>query len=233
MNNILVDLDSLFDTRLPMWFRLTKAETTKLYITGEYSKRLRDQIHPIPNNVFKAFYKRRDKRIMTEALPTYMFRIILETYIELRHDLLNAEIVEDMKIFINTYPYDFTADEQAKLLLYLSGTFGIEKIEIVNRSLRELSPDWISENEIGYVFMYNGLEWLEHQICNPKIADYPLINTALFVPALLTGHRIRSIKDDFFTKLKEELSSVCDLYTVDVKYYSGIIRKEEEKKETM
>lgn len=221
-NNILTDLDSLFDTRLGIAFAISSQDTIRSIEDNSYYNRVYNSIGNIPPIVLEAFYNRRNKQILKYCKPTAIFNLLLDQFIDNRDDIRNNEVKEEIKIVVNTYPYLLSDSESVTLLGQLSRMFGTPNIELVNLSKDELTPDWIHQNQIQTAFLYSGLEWLDYQIAKTDIDKNPINNLLLVIPALARSKQEDVVLDkSFFLLLKEKMKIFADLIIIDVKYFSA------------
>ena len=219
-NNLLTDLDSLFDTRFAIAMGISKQDTLDSIATTNYYYRTYDSIGNIPPFVLHAFYNRRNKHILKYCKPTPIFKLLLDQYLDNRGEITQIEVRNKFKIIVNTYPYQLLESESIILLGQLARMFGTENIELVYLTKEEMDPDWIHENEIQTAFLYEGIAWLERQISNPKLATNPINKLMLVVPALVKYQSDDlPVDKEYFLMLKEKLKVFIDLIPIDVKYF--------------
>lgn len=231
VGSILTDLDSMFDTRLPIAFALDKHETAKAISNTKYFNRKYNDIGKIPSFVFETYYRRRSYNILDSAIPTFVPGLILDNFIELRSEPDADNMLDSIKIYLNTYPYEITFVDQANLIKNMANNFGTPNIEVIHKSPKELDPEYIYNNNIVSMYMYSGLEWLDVQTSNPKISYNPLTNRALIVPTILNKSVKEKLDADFFMKLREQFTPLIDLYPIETKYFCANFKVDLKRKE--
>ena len=74
--NILIDLDSILDVRLAILYSLLPKSIDS--VTKKYVERKTDLFAPVPYNLFKVYYDRRNKNILNYGIPTNILKIVEE-----------------------------------------------------------------------------------------------------------------------------------------------------------
>ncbi len=219
MNNILVDIDSLLDTRLALAMFLDEKSVSEYVKSKKYYNRVKDNYGDISYDIFKPLYKLRNKKILEFAIPTLLIDLIKKHYGDIVTDIKNIEN-NKVTIFLNIYPYDFNITEQDIIKKIISDKIPSVNIKIVSMSLLELQPLWIKEN-ISTVFMYDTLEWLELHTAITNLINTPLLDTLFIAPAIVTGNlTTKKINKELFHNIIATSSLVVDLNFIDVKYFS-------------
>lgn len=215
--NILINLDSLLDTRLPLVDILNPK-----YLEGDnnYDTRLRDNFGNISTMNFHTFYKNRNKGILRNSLPTNIHSIINQSfYLELND--LNVEDDDDFKLYVNTYPYVLTSEEESLLLDSLLLLSKYKSIEFIHRSHSEVTPKWVNDH-VDIVIMYDGLQWITKHTTNKSIVDDPLVSILLVCPSLVEGYLDKPINNELFESIAKGFEPIIQLMFVDVKYFNSI-----------
>ena len=181
--NLYIDLDAILDTRLGTLFTLDK-NLYNFYLKNKdyYNNRLIDEFEYIPSNVFKYYYKKRNKQILKHSPLTPILDIINITI----EDMLTKRIMSDknikkLVIDINTYPYLLTKKEIEKLKLTILSKIKNEFIvvNIINTPYEHLTSS-ICE-QYGVMVMYDGYKWLDIRGLLKDIKN-TLPNTHLLLP---------------------------------------------------
>lgn len=220
--NTLVELDSLIDTRLAMVYLLDKESATSITKDGSYYKRVKDNYGSISKDIFDVFYKKRNKQLLLLGLPTPVFTILKQHYGDIITDEINDEFEDDIKIFVNIYPYDLLESEKEKIIETVNNIIPKSIVEIVSLSKKELTPVWVHEN-VSTVIMYEGVEWLEYHMSNDNLINNPLLKTLLISPAIVPGSvSSSSIKKDTFKDLMLVSGTLIDLVLVDAINFSRV-----------
>ena len=180
MYNIITDLDSIFDTRLPILSLLSGLTAEKMIDDGTYYKRKYDTFGIIPNKVFNSFYSKRNKLTLKYSLLTKLIPFINVIIPDI---LLDQGTDDNLKLYINIYPYNLNIVETDMITKNIKKNLPANiDIELVMMNNTELTPVWIEKNKIGYMFMYHGLKWIEYHMNTCKLFKRPLIGTTIYVP---------------------------------------------------
>lgn len=221
MNNLYIELDGLFDTRLVILNAINEEIGTMIFNTT-YNSRTNDKFGIIPTSVFNTYYKQRKKDVLTYALPTYIYNVIDNITTDYYADLKNNDGLQ--KLYINTYPYHLEETEIKKLkenLYYLKKV----DIEFITVSDNDLTPGYLESKNIFYMIKYNGIEWLELQSRLLNISDNPMLDKYLYVPAIFDDTYVdKKIKPnkDFFKGLTRAMGIVINLVFTDIVYWNTI-----------
>lgn len=211
---VLTDLDTLFDTRLAVAFILNEHETTKSIQTNKYRIRYKDNIGNIPYSVLKPYYKIRTKEIFEIALPTYIMGFIREQIEESSLDrMTNQDVVnEKFDVYVNTHPYDFTSEEIELFKNAIENEIPFSKIHMIKMNTDELSCEWISDNNVNMIIMYDLLLWLEYQIMHNRHINHPLLEVNGFCPAIVNGDTNGiKLSVEYFEEMKENYKTILEL----------------------
>lgn len=230
---ILIDVDTLFDTRAGLACLLDD-KNTEVIRSGQYEKRLRDNIGNVSSQVFHTFYRDRNKHLLELAIPTPLLKdIVFEDYKELM--ALEYEMnTGRVPIYINIYPYDLDKSEMKRIKLIVAKVCNGADIKFVNLDFEDLSPEWVLEH-IKRIYMYSGLDWLNYQCTTRKILEHPLIDVMLIVPTIIDANvSVHSLNKNTFIAIKRNLEKLIDLYFIDTVYFCGVdfILREKENEES-
>lgn len=225
---ILIDIDTLFDTRAGLAC-LLDSKNTEVIKSGEYRRRLRDNIGNISSQIFHTFYRDRNKHLLELAIPTPILKdLVYEDYKELMglpYEMNTGRI----PIYINIYPYDLNKNEMKRILYIVSSVCNGADIKFINLNYEELSPQWVSEN-LKRMYMYSGLYWFDYQCTTRRILEYPLIDVMLVVPTIIDANvSVHSLNKNTFIAIKKDLEKLIDLYFIDTIYFCGVELKPKEK----
>jgi len=225
-NNILVELDSLFDTRLPLVYMLSPTIAGKISKDGSYTKRLKDTFGNISEDIFKPIYKQRNKSLLMLGTPTEMFNLVKEYIITAKYANDSLGVSRNLTVYINIYPYKLTVIEQSNIVSsFKNSVDNTIAVKIVSMNIPELTPAWVEDN-VGYLIMYNGLDWLEYHISMQTLVNKPLLEVSLLVPTIVAYTTPdRDITKDLLESMMRYTSTVIRLGMINNKYFSQIVRK--------
>ncbi len=161
MHNVYTDLDSLLDTRHALLYCLDPVLSKKVIDNLHYRNRKRDSFENLSMDIFRTLYRNRKKELLELTKPTHISGLISKYIIAELNDISNDGI---FKVYVNTQPYELTDEEVSELLEVLCRMFPeFIGIEIVNMSYNELDPNWIKDNDIKAIFLYEAMAWLEYR----------------------------------------------------------------------
>ena len=224
--NIFIDIDALFDLRLPLLYTLLKGGSDDFFkVMKTYDKRYIDEFRPIPKDVFEAYYRNLNKSIFKLAAPTPMFDFVIQLAIELKNSLINNGEEYNIDLYVNVYPFKFNANEIIHLTNAINNVIKLDfvKVKMVSMDNSQIEPKWLKDR-IYALIKYNGLEWAEHQIATYKLIEQPLLDMLLVVPALLKGNgEIKKLEDKeiniVFADLTKAFSTLLTLNVVKIEYF--------------
>ncbi len=221
--NIYIELDCIMDTRLSLLDAINEETAISEVSEGKYHSRYFDEFGNIPISLFKELYKIRNKAILKLALPTPIFEIV---------NMISVRYISDRgnqfapTLYVNSYPYELSDSEKENILNYITPMFQSCVVEIVNMNpVTEVTPKWVDLN-VDSVIMYEGCEWIEYHNAVGNLSNSPLLLKTLITPALLT-EKPKELKVNhlLFRSVQEGVKPNINLEYVDVKYFSGIIKK--------
>ena len=209
--NIYTDIDTIFDTRIALAYLLDSKNITEFIKSGSYKNRVKDNYNNISYDIFQALYKVRNKKILEFALFSNILANIREQYGISVTDITTVELNSNVVLYLNTYPYDLTVEEQDNISSILIALLPNIKIKILNIKYSEIEPEWIKKN-VSCMFMYDGIEWLESKVADTTLITTPLIDIMLVVP-LLSNSELSSkkINSELVNNLYKLTSSLIEL----------------------
>jgi len=209
--NIYTDIDTIFDTRIALAYLLDSKNITEFIKSGSYKNRVKDNYNNISYDIFQALYKVRNKKILEFALFSNILANIREQYGISVTDITTVELNSNVILYLNTYPYDLTVEEQDNISSILIALLPNIKIKILNIKYSEIEPEWIKKN-VSCMFMYDGIEWLESKVADTTLITTPLIDIMLVVP-LLSNSELSSkkINSELVNNLYKLTSSLIEL----------------------
>ena len=229
VNGVLTDMDSLFDTRLPIAYILNKHEAQKAVKSGRYRLRFKDNIGNIPHDVLRCYYRIRTKNIFELALPTYVFSTLQEHVMDVMSDKLTEDnvLIAGINLYVNTYPYDFTDNELKLLKEAIENEIPKTIVTMIRMSEEELTSEWVQKH-VNLVIMYDLLMWLEYQVAKGDLVDYPLLEVSAIAPALINNDTHGEKLDfNFFEEIKEVYSKIIDIAYAPSSIFSSVILEPE------
>ena len=225
-NQIYVDIDSLLDTRLGTLIQyFPEVAGSMLMNMDKYYKRFRDEFFPIPNNLFKHLYNKRNKETLKNSKLTNITQVLVEeiNFIEFNPELKN--LTGKPKLIINVYPYDFSNREEdlLKTIIWNILDYADYDIEVINISPLNIDSKFLSK--CYSIIMYNGLDWLNYKLATKEIINGEILDTRFYVPLQLNPLTLNPDKlDESITLLNKTMRYFTDLKIIENFYFS--IKKE-------
>lgn len=190
--DILVELDCLLDTRAGTLARLGDDLVEQVLKSGYHTRRA-DWFEGVDMAEYERLYKGRDVITLAHSYPTDCFKTVRDLVRKIEQTVTeqNSPYGRVNRIFVNTYPYKLSAEEQAEIGKALVVRFGtMTPVELVHLATKDLSPKHVREN-YGFMFLYEYDPWLsEHFNVDPTKDDIRhalknlLLNVTVFSPAI-------------------------------------------------
>lgn len=222
---VLVDLDSLLDTRLSLLFDMctNSDELTELLHTGKYQNRTTDDFKlSCTDEVFADKYINRTKDLLTNATITSVVGFI-ENYI---NNTVASELPDEVihtTVVVNTHPYDLDDDEHVNIILAMATkTHNNTDVTTIHKSPRELTPEYLSKNATVLI-MYNFTHWLETHCVSGALMKTPLPGLETIVPLLLTGAPNLDTLEQDIGVIESQLSLLIGARFVPVSMFSTVL----------
>lgn len=221
-HNFLVDLDSLFDTRLSLAMLLDPVRVANIIGKPEHDKRLIDNIGYISNDILRAFYSVRNKTLLETAPPTSILPILKDIADEILMDVKLLPDYEPNVIYVNSYPYELQDIEKQYLAANIKKLLLHGNVELIHIKPSLLDPKWIYEKSIVALIMYDFLPWLDYHIATNGVVKYPLYNVMCLAPAIMYGNSKYKLDAATLTELQSTLSVLADIHFLPLVNFSCI-----------
>lgn len=223
-HDIYTNLDSILDTRLGLIYSLNK----KLFASivkdnlNNYQSRIMDDFNGFDNRLFKELYKKRNNETIKSPIPTYIPHL-LKSYII---NALEQKPDEIITLHLNVYPYKLSQEEKKNLHNGIFNIFkGIINVEILDKPEAEVTVKFMHEN-IGLIVMYNGLDWIDHNLSNKNLLSLGLPDILMIVPRLTNRIVVKKESiNDFFTDFEKYLHQFVQLLFLSPRLFSIKIDK--------
>ncbi len=245
VEGILVDLDSLLDTRLGTLSGISPDLARQALTAPGYLTRTTDTFVGVEEAVYKAAYAQRDIQTLKQSVMTGIVSYLRSILKQLKDQAVTQPTHDAIRVDVNVFPYDPSPDELAVLhevLLYrLTGgmateaqEFDLVTVDIVNYSPESLTPAHCKAN-YGALVMYDPWNWLNlHSEAFPDRTKR-LPEVILYAPRLYSNREpnekelsdlkmeLRNIPDPF-TSLEMAISPIVGLTLIDVVHFSSSVR---------
>ncbi|QVW55255.1 hypothetical protein pEaSNUABM29_00215 [Erwinia phage pEa_SNUABM_29] len=214
----LVDIDTLFDTRLGLAQVLQPDVMDKLDLEI-YRRRFTDawaEVVGIQN--WDEVFAKRDKRALQTAGPT---EFLLTLKNEVQAMLLSIQMhspIERPQLTFNLWPYmDLNDEERQAFLENLRAYYHMVNVEVVCISHDELTPGRLASAWDGWV-MYDWYPWIKKHAngFGKPIPEFTITRPSMLTSEL-TAETIALIKRDGANPFKESTRYLAQYVTTDVK----------------
>jgi len=214
--HIYITLDSIYDTRFTI-LSLLDSKLAKRQIDSDYFLRTADEFEYMSHKFFKLMYSDRTKKVLMSSKLTYMLGYISDYINETK--LYNAETFEneDLKVYVNMYPYKLEQDEINRMKLAMLPYF--PKVQdIIFLNYENVSPTWI-QKEIGLMIDYNLLDWFQFNIANKFLFKVERLETLCLIPKIkyIPTHKMT---EKNFEEMIHDYLVLADIQFVDSLYFS-------------
>lgn len=217
--DVFIDVDALFDTRLPILFALSPTTMDECLKSGLYRSRVKDSFGDIPSSVFKGFYDNRDKRVLLAARPTEMFNLLAEYIGTTTIAMTSIGDSRTIRVYLNIYPYNLIGDEVDTILTLLDNIATRVEVEVVSFSNHDLTPKWIEKN-VGVVIKYDSIEWVDIAMSYGTLQKTPLLETIMMGPHLITGDiDSKDVTQEVFNGMLESVNTLIGYSFIKTSYY--------------
>ena len=222
-NNLLVDLDALFDTRLPVLMGISEAAAYNVLNSGYYYNRVKDEFDLIPASIFRTIYRYRTKGVLEYALPTHIFNVMASILDDIyRDDTKNVLNKDDKYLYINLYPYDLSVNEKEILSKAIKQLIPPVNIKFINVNNVELTPKWIYNN-VSSMIKYDLQDWVEWHVSDLSLLEQPILDVLCIGPTRLDDMMSKNtFKKEEVEQVNKVFALVADYQPISYKYFSLI-----------
>lgn len=226
---IYISLDSILDTRLPIFMGIDNNIIDKVDLHKNYQLRKKNVLGWISEDIFSIFYAYRNKEILKFSTVTGIHIYLKDIIDKMVTNHAERDSFTSTNMYVNTYPYVLTNDEITNLLYMVSSYYPNINIEVIHLNpFTEVTTKWIRENDIATVVMWDGLEWIESQHVLGYTTSYPILGTSLVVPAIANKSiLVEDVDTSIFEILIKTLSPIVSCVPISVGFFSTISTTEE------
>jgi hypothetical protein len=226
IKKILIDLDTLLDTRLATLGALSTEALNYVVKHDAYWQREHTDWSVLTNGLvtneqFAERYRNRDDAILRTSTMTAIMTVLLQILAEIDANAIDGMHETDVGVEVNLAPYSPTHEEVEELQTILRMHYGQETIiTFCNIPLKELTPAVLRER-YSAVIMYGFHEWIvEHDVAlmQARTPCFNFIGPKLFEkdPSRLTVEQ----KQEEFLRLKLFKLEFMDFEFVDARFMS-------------
>jgi hypothetical protein len=224
--NILIDLDSLYDTRLSTLLKIDRSVAKKVIEDDSYNTRIIDEFDYLTRNIFRFYYNLRGIETLKNSLLTKATDLIVMLIKHLKLNLYEMDERKPIKITINTYPYKLSKKSEENVLENMRNILPFSGLifDITRTNLMDDSPI-VLESKYTAIIMYDGLSWLYEYMSRYEESNQNAPRTKLICPALLAKPVIMKKKDDYvklFENTADSFKPFIDLDFINVDMFNAI-----------
>lgn len=220
---IYINLDSLIDTRLSvLHYHSPKIFKQVVKSIDKYQSRLKDEFDYLDTELFKEMYKKRNSEMIKEPIPTFIPEFI-KSYVLTCLQEKSGEIVT---MYLNVYPYKFTDEEKELLKKSIFVIYNkLIDVEILDKPDNDITVKFIHEN-IALMIMYNGINWLEHNLANKSLRSLNLPDVLMICPRLVDKLVVKKTAiNDFFLDFEKIVHPFIQLLFLTPRIFSIKIKE--------
>lgn len=230
---LLVDLDSIFDTRLGTLLQMGD-DKAQAAIDHGYHDRISDSWPGVDFQEFKERYKKRDKVTLKHSLVTPMLSLAKEFALQILNNINNTPFHSVPILLLNIYPYALS-DEEVKVIAagVKAGTMGLCEIQIVNMSPEEITPLYVKLN-LALLAIYDYDEWLDLHAVNGNWKSCRAPDVTLLAPMIAktdVKHASNSVQEGF-AEMQKMTAPFIDLKLLHIENFSLVLRASDFKEKT-
>jgi len=226
--HLYTDLDTIFDTRYQLLKVINPKELKRIVLDGSYHSRITENYGNISYEMFKPIWDKRIKQVLVYAPRTGMLDIIKDQFLQCIVDPVYTDVLKDLTLYVNTYPYNLTEEESKDIEDGIARTIIDLNIECMYKPWSELTTNWMVEN-IGYIFMYEFINWVNYQITTGTF-NVKLNRIEAYAPGVLRLESPIKITNKAVLELEENYKMLCNLSLIDAEYFSAKMIKIGKKK---
>lgn len=202
---ILVELDSILDTRMATLHRLGGDAVEKALEAG-YHERPFDFFPGVDQDAYDQLYAQRDKRTMASAMMTPVVQMVREFVAKTLDNVNNSPFHMQPKVIINIHPYKLSEGEIETLIrTFQSLTMEKADIEVIDKDYTELSALYVKVN-LSVMVLYQYDKWLEAQTVAKSFEKHTAPDVTLIGPAIYFKKPEKKPSSD-----EDPFKAMCDL----------------------
>ncbi len=221
MHNLYIDLDSLLDTRLGLFMSMSPELAAVIY-NNNYVTRINDNFSLMGYLEFKERYKNRNKQVLKIPLPT-MIIMFLEVHLTfLIQDNTYKGGDGYIDVYLNLYPYEFSTQEKNLIVNGFRSKLP-KKVTVIPVFDENPQVSFIKE-KIHTLVLYNGLDWVEHNVKHNKLQMGEINHVELIIPDIInTPVGVHLEKEKIINELTLSFLPFIDISFLDVGMFSTSI----------
>lgn len=226
MKHILIDLDSLLDTRLGVLESIDPALTRQVIQSNTYWDREHTDWSvltqgKLSNEDFLACWRDRDNRVLQASMMTAMIPVLGKILADYHRNMKDGVVEVDVGVEVNIWPYGLEYDDleviREALHQYLYDDL---EVTFCSRPLTELTPQVMHEH-YSAVVLFDFQPWIKHHCFNIAKQRCPGLN--LIVPKLFESDPSKlsvESKEEEIIGFRLWLLEYIDIEFIDAQWFS-------------
>lgn len=219
---ILVDLDSLFDTRLGTIGLYDSNLLKTILDKNNHHLRTYESYGTLKYEEFNKLYEKRDKKVLSVSLPTMMHIFLDYTITEIKKTVIDNPVHSIPKLHINTFPYVLLPEEANNIKEAAIETFQCE-VEVLYVKTEEITPKLLASSYDMFI-TYSYYEWLEVHSKNELFKKERCPEVTMFVPQISFSDSEVNIPNDFYDEMENMALPIIALKYLPITYFSLFIK---------
>ena len=205
---LLVDIDTIFDTRLTILTQVTSPAYATSILVNNYQERMEDGFGV---DDWDTKYADRNISTLRASFITNMVPVLINIIKSAGDGVGIAKAYDILTLSINTHPYVLNTKEKDLLAELISTTAGeLLDIEFLLLSPMFTTPQWLQGNYMGFI-KYDGASWLTLHV--DDLLSNPIPEITMFLPKIISGdvsleQDIRDISDKMDPNSDEVFSAL-------------------------
>lgn len=224
-STLLVDLDSLLDTRMATLFKMGEEYAMKAIEAG-WHDRPSDILQDVDHEAFKAAYALRDRTTLKEALMTPITQLVKEFAQRTVENTLNSPFHYKPKVIINIHPYKLD-DNEVKVIadMVKHVVLDLAVVDVVDLHPSLITPTY-AKTLLSMMVMYDYMSWLETHAASKEFEKVSIPDITLLAPKLWLKKPDRKLEanEDPFKDAMEEASPLIGLVLLPVSMFSMVAK---------
>lgn len=180
---LLVDLDSLFDTRLAILDILDPMLAAHALQNG-YLEREDNNFKFCPLPLFNELYAKRDNEVLGRSMMTQVKTIVIDFIKDANTRYKSSKTQAYPSVYINVWPYKISEDAAGELLMpFHKAVGGKVHINLINMHPKDITPE-VCKERFSHMIMYDFMEWLMLMGAGGHLQRNPMNEVTLIAPRL-------------------------------------------------
>lgn len=226
----MIDLDSLFDTRLGTLVTYMYDDLVNVFSRDLYRNRLDDSFNKqIDKDLFYSYYDKRDKRVLANSTLSLFPDLIQDFIVNIHVHENSSPYNYEPHLVVNCYPYVLTDEELTNISegidLYFKGNISVE---LVNMNLESITTKFIKDN-VTVLVMYEYHKWLDIQTKLEGFKSTSCAETTLLAPRMFFNKipDTQAQSDEIFKSLESISKPFINLELLPSMFFSTYLKSNE------